>query len=306
MQVDVVQPFLTPATLFGLLPALICRTPVKIVTERNVVKNDGHFGYRLYLKAEDILTRFADWAVPNSEAGRKNLVERGINPSRIKVIYNGINLSRLTVDNQDLEQVKQSLDPPPGGKVVGMMARMFPVKNHAAFLQAAVLINRVVPNTRFALVGDGPLRGYLEDLSQELGLGSKVTFFGEQRDVGTYLAAIDIAALTSETEGCSNSLLEAMALGKPVVATDVGGNREVVHHGETGFLIPPGDVEALAEAIITLLQHPEIARSMGQAGKEMVVSRFSLERMVHEYENMYEETLSRKAGEKKALQPDSP
>lgn len=295
MRVDVVQPFLTPATFFGLLPALLCRTPVKIVTERTGPNKDAHLGYRLYLKAEDILTRFADWIVPNSEAGRENLIQRGIDPSRIKVIYNGINLSRLTTDNHRAEQVRQRLDLPPEGKVVGMIARMFPVKGHATFLQAAALINRAMPEVRFALVGDGPLRGHLEDLSRELGLGAKVTFFGEQRDVGAYLSALDIAALTSNNEGCSNFLLEAMALGKPVVATDAGGNRELVRHGETGFLIPPGDAEALAKAIITLLQHPEIASSMGQRGKERAIAQFSLERMVHEYEILYEETLRQKA-----------
>jgi glycosyltransferase involved in cell wall biosynthesis len=202
MKVDIVQPFLTPATLFGLLPALLCRTPVKIVTERNGAgKKDSRLGYRLYLRAEDFLSRFADWAVPNSEAGRDYLVKRGINASRIRVIYNGINLSRLRGDNDGVEQVRQRLDLPPGGRVVGMMARMFPVKRHDIFLRAAAIISRVVPDTRFALVGDGPLRSDLENLSHELGLASKATFFGEQRDVGRYLSALDVVVLPSETEG---------------------------------------------------------------------------------------------------------
>ncbi len=297
MKIDIVQPFLTPATLFGLLPALLRRTPVKIVTERSGPgKRNDHLGYRIYLKAEDFLTRFADWAVPNSHAGQEYLVQRGIKPSRIRVIYNGINLSRLTADDEGVEQVRRRLDLPPHGRVVGMMARLFPVKGHAIFLQAAALINQVMPDTRFALVGDGPLRSHLEDMTQELGLASKAVFFGEQRDVGTYLSAFDIAALTSETEGCSNSLLEAMALGKPVVATDVGGNRELVRHGETGFLVPRGDAEPLAQAIIALLQDPDTAEAMGQRAKERVVTQFSLERMVHQYQSLYEETLRQREG----------
>jgi len=301
MRVEVVQPFLTPATLFGLLPALLFRTPVKIVTERAGPgnKNTG-LGYRLYLKVEDFLSRFADWAVPNSEAGREYLIQRGIKPSRIRVIHNGINLSRLTANKEDVEQVRQRFGLPPGGKVVGMMARLVPVKNHAMFLQAAALINKAIPDTRFALVGDGPLRSYLEELNQELGLNSKTVFFGEQRDVGTYLSAFDIAALTSNTEGCCNSLLEAMALAKPVVATDVGGNREVVHDGETGLLVPHGNADALAEAIIALLQDSDTALVMGQRARERVVTQFSLERMVHEYESLYEETLRKKASQQKS------
>ena len=297
MKVDVVQPFLTPDTFFGLLPALLRRTPVKIVTERaGPGARNGRLGYRVYLKAEDLLTRFADWSVANSQAGREYLIERGIDPSRIRVIYNGINLSRLTSNNESVEQVRRRLDLPPDGKVVGMMARLFPVKNHATFLKAASLVNQVIPDTRFALVGDGPLRSQLEDMSQELGLAPKVIFFGEQRDVGTYLSAFDIATLTSETEGCSNALLEAMALGKPVVATDVGGNREVVRHSETGFLVPRGNPEALAEAIVALVQDPDTALAMGQRAKEWVVTQFSLAKMVHEYQSLYEETLRRRKG----------
>ncbi len=299
-KVDVVQPFLTPATLFGLLPALLCRTPVKIVTERcGPAKRKERIGYRIYLKIEDLLSRFADWAVPNSEAGREYLIQRGIKPKRIRVIYNGVNLNRLIADKAGVERVKQKLGLPPGGKVVGIMARLFPVKDHATFLRAAAIINRAMPDTRFALLGDGPLRGYLENLSQELGLASKAVFFGEQPDVGTYLATFDVAALTSETEGCSNSLLEAMAQGIPVVATDVGGNRELVHHGETGLLVPFGDTEALAEAIITLFQNPEAAQSMGQRAREMVITRFSRESMVRQYQALYEGTLKQKVADSK-------
>lgn len=296
MKADVVQPFLTPATFFGLLPALLSRTPVKIVTERaGPGARNARLGYRFYLKAEDLLTRFADWSVANSQAGREYLIRRGINPARIRVIYNGINLSRLTADKEGVQKVRRRLDVPPDGKVVGMMARLFPVKNHAMFLQAAALINQVIPDTRFALVGDGPLRSQLEDMNQELGLASKVTLFGEQRDVGTYLSAFDIAVLTSDTEGCSNALIEAMALGKPIVATDVGGNREVVNHGETGLLVPRDDPEALAEAIITLLRDTDTAHAMGQRAKDWVVTQFSLERMIHEYQSLWVETIAEKA-----------
>ena len=293
MKADVVQPFLTPATFFGLLPAILCRTPVKIVTER-LAQNKEHLGYRIYQKAEDILSHFADWAIPNSEAGRKYLVERHINPNRIRVIYNGLNLSRLTCDKESAEQVRQKLGVPPGGKVVGIMARLFPQKDHATFLRAAAIINQTMPDTRFAVVGAGPLRSRLENLSQELGLASKTVFFGQQQDVGTYLSTFDVAVLTSETEGCSNSLLEAMALGKPVVATDVGGNRELIRHGETGLLVPFGNAKAVADAILSLIRDPETATAMGQRAKENVTNQFNLEKMVQQYQSLYEETLRQK------------
>lgn len=295
LKVDVVQPFLTPATFFSLLPALLCRTPVKIVTERNSLKarTDGGFGYHLYLKAEEFLSRFSDWAVANSEAGRECLIERGINPSQTKVIYNGINLGALICDSKAVEQVRQTLALPPGGKAVGMIARMFPAKRYDTFLQAAAIINRIIPDTRFALVGDGPLRSNLENLNRELGLASKAIFFGEQKKIVPYLSAFDIFVLSSDTEGLSLSICEAMALGKPVVATDVGGNKELVEDGKTGFLVPHEDSKALAEAILRLLQDPDTTQAMGQRAKEKITTQFALERYVKEYQTLYEETLAR-------------
>jgi glycosyltransferase involved in cell wall biosynthesis len=296
MKVDVVQPFLTPATFFSLLPAILCRTPVKIVTERNSLRDGdyGSIGYHLYLRVEDFLTRFADWAVSNSRAGKEYLIERGIKPSRIRVIYNGIDPSKLTCDSEAVAQVRQRLNIPPASKVVGMIARMFPAKRHDIFLQAAAMVNRTIPDTRFVLVGDGPLRSHLEKLSQELGLASKVIFSGEQRDVVPYLSTFDVFALSSNTEGLSLSICEAMALGKPVVATDVGGNQELVEDGRTGLLVPIGDAQGLAEAIIRLLQDPDTAWSMGQRGKEKIIAQLGLERYVNEYQSLYEETLSKK------------
>ena len=298
MKVRVVQPFLTPATFFGLLPALMCRIPVKVVTERaGPVNTSSGWGYRFYLRVEDFLSRWADWVVANSQAGGDYVVDRGIKPSRVRVIHNGIDLNRLSARDEEAEQVRQELGLAPGGQVVGMMARMYPVKNHAMFLQAAALVDKEIPGAKFVLLGDGPERGQLEVLSRELGLDSKVVFLGERRDVGTYLSAMDIVAHTSDTEGCSNSLLEAMALGKPVVATDVGGNKEVVQHGKTGLLVPPRNAEAFAENLVALLKDSSKARAMGRAAAERVVTEFGLEGMVRRYQSLYEETLTKRSGQ---------
>jgi glycosyltransferase involved in cell wall biosynthesis len=295
MKADVVQPFLTPATFFGLLPALLCRVPVKIATERLAKgRSTERLGFRFYLKMEDFLSRFADLVVSNSDAGRQYVIERGIPRDQTKVIYNGINVNRLSAAEKDIEQVRRQLKVPPGGKVVGIMARLFPQKDHATFLRAAAIINRTMPDTRFAVVGDGPLRRNLEKQSQELGLAAKTVFFGQQENVGAYLSAFDIAVLTSEAEGCSNSLLEAMALGKPVVVTDVGGNQELVQHGETGLLVPFGNAEATAEAILSLICDSQVAEAMGKKAREKIVNQFSLEKMVKQYASLYEDTLRRK------------
>jgi glycosyltransferase involved in cell wall biosynthesis len=290
--VDVIQPYLTPAKFFELLPALVNRTPMKVMTQRGMIIDSG-LDTNFYLRAETYLARFADWVIPNSNAIKDELVRRGVKPGRIRVIYNGINLRRLNSDPARVAEIRSRIGVPPDGKVVGITARLDPVKDHAMFLQAALIISRVMPSTRFAILGDGPLRADLEKQARELGLAERVAFLGMQQDVGSYVSAFDLACLTSmDREGCSNATLEAMALGKPVVVTDAGGNREVVEHGKTGLIVPVRNPQALADAVLNCLGRPDWAREMGQHAREAVFIRFSLERMVQDYQNLYEEGLS--------------
>lgn len=291
-RVDVIQPYLTPAKFFELLPALINRTPMKVMTQRGMIVDSG-LDTNFYLRAETYLARFADWVIPNSNAIKDDLVRRGVKPGHIRVIYNGINLRRLNSDSARVAEIRSRMGVPPDGKVVGITARLDPVKDHATFLQAALIILRVMPGTRFAILGDGPLRADLEKQARELGLAERVAFLGMQQDVGSYVSAFDLACLTSmDREGCSNATLEAMALGKPVVVTDAGGNREVVEHGKTGFIVPVRNPQALADAVLTCLGRPDWSREMGQHAREEVFRRFSLERMVQDYQNLYEQGLS--------------
>lgn len=299
-RVQIVQPFLTPASFFGLLPALTSRRLVKVVTERCGVRANPRLGSIIYRKIEDFLTRFADWVIPNSQAGESYLLHRGINSNRIRVIYNGINLKRLTPDLATVAQIRDHMRLPPEGRVVGITASLTPAKDHATFLQAARLISQKRPQTRFAVLGDGPLRPTLEGMAKELGIESLVTFFGNQRDVGSHISVYDVACLTSmDHEGCSNVTLEAMAMGKPVVVSDIGGNRELVDHGKNGLLIPAGNPQAFADAILTCLKQPDWARQMGDQAKRMVLTQFSLERMVHDYQVLYENAIVQKANQGK-------
>jgi glycosyltransferase involved in cell wall biosynthesis len=256
------------------------------------------YGTNLYRKIEDFFTRFADWVIPNSQAGRGYLIGRGINPTRIKVIYNGINLERLTPNLAKVAQIRNSMRVSSGGSVVGITASLSPAKDHATFLQAARLVSQVMPQVRFAIVGDGPLRASLENQARELGLAAGVTFHGVQRDIGSYTSSYDVACQCSvDLEGCSNVLLEAMALGKPVVATAIGGNRELVDHGKTGLMIPMRNPQSLADAILAYLSQPDLARAMGERARQMVLTRFSLDRMVQEYDQLYEQSLRAKRGD---------
>jgi glycosyltransferase involved in cell wall biosynthesis len=293
--VDIIQPFLTPATFFGLLPALINHTPVKIVTERSGTGLATRFGHKIYQKLEDSLTRYADWVVPNSEEGKRYLVKRGIDPTRIKIIYNGLNLDYLTPDQTKVTRIREQLKLPSNGKVVGIAARLSFEKDHATFLQGAKIIHQALPQTRFAILGDGPLRSSLENMSRELDIETFVTFFGHQHDIASYTSCFDVACLCSNiTEGCPMAVLEAMVLKKPVVATNVGGTREVVENGKTGLIIPTQNPKALADSVLQCLRQPDLARELGESARKFVLKRFNFARFISDYEQLYEQTMRAK------------
>lgn len=303
--VDIVQPFLSPSTFFGLLPALLVGSPAKIVTERCGVRLVRHLGYKLYRTVEDWLSRFADAVVANSVAGQELLIGRGIAPEKIRVIYNGLNRERLDVDPAQVSAHRRRLAVPEGGHVIGILASLSRPKGHEVLLRAAALLKENWPATRYAIVGDGPLRSELEALAGQLGLTDRVVFFGNQRRVGDHLAACDFLVSSScDNEGCSNSILEALAVGLPVIATDVGGNRELIEPSTTGYLVPAGDAGALAARIEFLMANPAQADRVARLGNRMVSERFGLSRMVAEYEELYGVLLAnRRAGEGRTDRP---
>ncbi len=295
-RVDVVQPFLSPATFFGLAPALILRVPVTIVTERCGARRVRGLGYKAYRTLEDLLSRRVDAIVPNSAAGQELLLARGLPAAKIRVIYNGINPDRLRVDRERVDAIRAELRAPATGFVVGILASLTVPKGHDTLLRAVASLAPRYPGLRLAIVGDGPRRADLEAQATALGLGGRAVFFGYRRDVADFLAAFDLLVSASrDNEGCSNSILEAMLLGVPVVATDVGGNRELVHHGETGFLVPVGDPESLALAIEETLANPDRARTVAARAREMAARRFGLARMVRAYEDLYLELLGERS-----------
>lgn len=293
-QIDIVQPFLSPATFFGLLPALTRATTTTIVTERCGVRQSRGLGYKTYRTIEDWFSHLADAIVPNSIAGESMLVDRGLPQSKIRVIYNGINLDRLSVDREASARHREQLSAGADVFLAGMLASLTPAKGHATAIRAVAELRDRHPGVRLAIVGDGPLRGQLEALVAELGLLDSVTFFGYRRDVADLVAACDVLISASrDNEGCSNSILEAMALGVPVIATDVGGNRELVRPGDTGHLVAPEDPSALADAISDAITEPEQTRWMATQARERIHAQFSLDRMIRDYEDLYRQLRER-------------
>ena len=223
-RVDVIQPFLSPATFFGLVPALIVPTPVKVVTERCGVRRERGMGYKAYRTVEDWCSRFADAVVPNSEAGARLLARRGIPSPKTIIIRNGINLDRLQPSSDAAQAIRRQLNVPPGGTVVGILASLTQPKGHDTLFHAIAQLRSTRPGLRVAVVGDGPLRAALSEIATDLGISDLVKFFGYQRDVANTWPLLSLVSASRDNEGCSNSILEAMALQLPVVATDIGGN----------------------------------------------------------------------------------
>jgi glycosyltransferase involved in cell wall biosynthesis len=179
--------------------------------------------------------------------------------------------------------------------VLGNVARLVPMKDHQTLLRAVALVRERYPQVKCLLIGDGPLREDLERQVRQAGLSGSVLFLGHQAHIADYLALCDVAVLSSKhTEGCSNFLLEAMYCGRPIVTTDVGGAREIVVHGETGWIVDKEDPCALADAICLLLGDEQVRRTFGRAGRQRVTREFLLDKMIRKTEEVYEQLLWRR------------
>lgn len=216
-----------------------------------------------------------------SRAIFQELSSWGIPPARITVIYNGIDPTPF----EPAARGRRFRENP----VVGTVARLAPQKGLPVFLKAACRLARTYPRLRFVIIGEGPQRLELEALTRRLGLHQRVSFLGFQDDLPGQLSLIDLFVQPSLTEGLSISLLEALAAKCPVVATRAGGIPEIIEDGVTGLLVPPGNDQALAEAISTLLAYPEQALVMAGAGREKVWRDFSLRAMLSRTAEVYRE-----------------
>jgi glycosyltransferase involved in cell wall biosynthesis len=223
--------------------------------------------------------KLAHAVVANAGAVKQHLIEIGVPDKKIVVIYNGLDLTRFHL-NGDAGNALQRLDLEilRGRPVVTMVANFeYRVKDHPMLLRAAQRVKSEVPEAMFVIAGEGELRPETEKLASELGLNETCLFIGRCASVPDLLAASDICVLSSQAEGFSNSILEYMAAGRAVVATNVGGASEAIIEGETGHLVNAGDDRAMAERLISLLRDPEKSRTMGLNGRRRIEQRFSTE-----------------------------
>jgi glycosyltransferase involved in cell wall biosynthesis len=227
-----------------------------------------------------------DRFICSSEAIRRLLVADGVDASRTVTVHEGIDLGRVAAAPP--AALHGELWLPHGSPIVGNVAALVPHKGHRHLIDAASLVVRRVPDARFVIAGEGELRGSVEQQIKHLGLDKHVLLAGFRPDVLSVHKAFDIFVMSSVTEGLGTSLLDAMACGKPIVATSTGGIPEVVFDGQNGILVPPRDHRRMADAIVRLLKDASLRAAMGAVGESIAHSRFSAERMVQETLAVYE------------------
>jgi glycosyltransferase involved in cell wall biosynthesis len=280
---------------YGTIGAKLGRIPVIIHTDHA----RGIFPVaQKEMISEWILSWFADRIVAVSSGVKSDLVKyEHINPDKILVINNGIDGGKYRIDiGREKKRTELGIDK--NNTVIGTTVRLAEQKGICYLIEAAGLLSEEFEDFKVIIVGDGKCREDLEKQARDCGLEKKVIFTGFRSDVPEIMQIIDIYVLPSIWEGHPLVLLEAMASGKPIVATDISGNRDAVENGHTGFLVPPRDPKELANALKKLLEDEALRRKMGAMGYEKFQNQFTLNRMVREYENLYEECIFQNQGKR--------
>lgn len=247
-------------------------------------------------RPSDITERFAflisDRIISNSRAGADYYFRRWPGRGKTEVIYNGYDLSDFPDGGASGgARSREQLGLPDRGLIIGHVANLSYLKDYPTFLKALATVFRDVPDSHAIIVGDGDRRSEYEALAGSLGIRERTHFLGHRRDVLDLVSHFDVGVLASHpdySEGLSNSIAEYMGLGKPVVATDIGGNPELVDDGKTGLLCTAGDPGDMAEKLLVLLQDEGLRKGMGARGREFFLANLTLERMVSRTELVYE------------------
>jgi glycosyltransferase involved in cell wall biosynthesis len=282
----VVQTFFPAANVVGVLAAYKAGCRIIISTRRNT----GFWYTRKTLFATRYANRYVSRFLANSEVvARITAIKEGIDKERCAVIYNGLDPGRFRVDEEQVAQARAFMGADKDSMVVGIVANLRPVKDIESFIRAAALISGKRGDVRFVVIGSGEDRMAqdLQKLSESLGLGERLRFMGSIENPVPFIKNFDVGILSSKSEGLSNTLLEYGALGIPAVATDTGGNPEIVQDQKTGYLVPVGEPEKIAEAAIRLLEDKSLRDSMGQSGFKSVWSKFNLPVCIKLHQALY-------------------
>ena len=299
-QPDIVHTHTAKAGFVGRLAAKLTGVPVLVHTFHGHVFH-SYFGYlrtKFFLWLERLLAKFTDVIITVGEQQRKEIIGYKIaEPDKVISVPLGLDLKPFVNSSSHSDLLQRELSLEPDILLVGIVARLVPIKNHLCFLRAARVVADKMDNVRFLIIGDGELREHLEQKTRELELESKIIFMGFQHNLTKIYSGLDVVTLSSFNEGLPVALIEAMAAGKPVVSTDVGGVRDLILDGDNGLLVPSNDHRALALAILYLLGKPGRRTIMGQAGRRKAYPLFDKNRLLEDIDRLYRNLLTReKAG----------
>jgi glycosyltransferase involved in cell wall biosynthesis len=289
----VVHTHTAKAGVLGRIAARLAGVPVVVHTYHGHVLRSyfGPLKNALFRATERMLGRASDALVAVSESVKADLVGLGVaEAAKIRVVPLGLELGSLTgaLPRGRLRAASGVTD---GAPLVGIVGRLAPIKDVATFLAAADLLHRSLPEVRFAVVGDGEERPALEAQSRRLGLDGIVHFHGWHRDMAAVYGDLDVVVNCSRNEGTPVALIEALAAGRPVVATRVGGTPDLLAGGEYGALVPAADPAALAAAIAAIVRAPAAARARASGGRDYVLRHHSADRLVRDVDALYRQLL---------------
>ncbi len=291
-KIDILHLHNISAIIYGTLAALLSTRPKIIRTEHNVVRATNSFKKNVLTFMRYLLGTFHQKIIAVSDEVKRSRM--GVDPffkKKYITIYNGIETTPYEKP-VDIDQYRKEFGFDKNNIVFGKIASMYPQKAHEVLFDAVKLVLSEIPEARFLLVGDGPRKSELEAIVSEMGLENEIIFTGIRRDIPRLLGFIDVFVLSSDWEGFPITILEAMASGTPVVVTDVGGNREAVIDGETGYLIENGSPEKLFEALVSIGKDASKRALFGENGKKRLYQHFTAEAMVRKTEKIYSQLLN--------------
>ncbi len=278
---ELVYSFNYETNAYARLAGLLAGVPILVTGVR------GFYRSRLMTLAERLLIRFTECVICNAEAIRRDLVERlGVPERKAITIRNGVVIPP-PAGPEERQTARRLIGAGEDEIVVGTVARLVEDKNPAMLVRAASLCGNAPVRLRYCIVGGGPEEKAVRTAVREQGLEHRFTLLGPKEDARALLNGFDLFVLTSRTEGLPNTVMEAMAAGLPCVCTDVGGCRELVEHGVTGYLVAPDDAGDLGARILDLAGDPERRAAMGRAGRRKISAGYSVERLVSQVQELF-------------------
>jgi glycosyltransferase involved in cell wall biosynthesis len=296
-EIDIIHTHDFYTNIFGMTAAALARVRARVAYKG---ETDG-FRTSTQKRLERGAFRLAHRVVANSDAVRNQLIRESVPVEKVVKHYNGLDIKRVKAQSDATREDILAMLALPDRRLVTIVANLqHAVKDHPMFLRAAARVRVAVPDAAFVIAGEGKLIEGLRELAAQLGLEGDVFFIGRCEKVAELLSVSDVCALSSTAEGFSNAIIEYMAAARPVVVTDVGGAREAVIAGETGYIVAAGDDEQMAVRMIELLRDPKRARAMGEQGRLIVEQKFSCERHLQNTLELYDELTVRRV----AVRPD--